>query len=282
MNPTSITRTLAAAAVAALGLLLMAPEARAERTETPQQPASDLASSLALVTRLVAYPEEALDDAPALARSLPALSEEQQAALKELAQDYAGERRGLLADLNRQYAARAQQVLTKEQAEVYAGAIAALQDLVRRTQAARRAVAEAVGEEAPLPASPGGLLLSVADASELMGLDEARRAEIRRLRDAMHSSLHDALQDGFQTEVWEDLDAWRQRREQVRRAQEQARAEFETARNALLSAEERERLGRIEAALADYYDAVRQARHEATTALIGLLEPSRPAPEAAE
>jgi hypothetical protein len=256
-----------------LGLALAAGVCAQNDAEPAQEADGRLTRALTVASELVARPREALADAPALAQDALPLSEEEERAVAALRQEFRAERERRLGELNRTYAARTEKALGEPQAATYRRIIESLELLAAQTQAARQAVAEAAGEDRlPDPSEP--LLLATVEPEDLMDLDEEQRRRVRALRDAVYESLGRALREGFVTETWEDPEAWRERREEVRRIQQQAREEFRAGLAEVLEPEQLERRARIEAALEQYRSRLRTARREATDELVRLLAPA--------
>jgi hypothetical protein len=234
-----------------------------------------LTRAVELSSELVGGLLTAVPDATDWPARVLVLSPEQLDRLAQLSLAQADDRAKLLRELNRTYAGRVRDVLTEPQRQAFDAVLEVLDKLSAEASAARKEFLEAVAEGRPdwrLASLLSRTPIAVADPTEYLGLSEDKRRELERLRDETAAALHDALQQRMDREGWADPEAWRQRRQEFRQAQQKAQADYEARRNALLSPQEREELARIEAAVAGYQDRLRAARREATAKLIELLQ----------
>jgi len=234
-----------------------------------------LTRAVELSSELVGGLLTAVPDATDWPARVLVLSPEQLDRLAQLSLAQADDRAKLLRELNRTYAGRVRDVLTEPQRQAFDAVLEVLDKLSAEASAARKEFLEAVAEGRPdwrLASLLSRTPIAAADPTEYLGLSEDKRRELERLRDETAGALHDALQQRMDREGWADPEAWRQRRQEFRQAQQKAQADYEARRNALLSPQEREELARVEAAVAGYQDRLRAARREATAELIELLQ----------
>jgi len=263
--------TLAVGLALSAGWCVAAAPAAAPRVAEPN-PAADVA------TWLLVGMGEGSANAVELAGRLVRLSPAQRAQFAALARELEDEKAAALAELNEVYADKVREALDPAQRARYDGVLAVLAEMEAELTAARTEFGAAAGAASPAELPPRHV--PIADAAEFLSLGEPKRAELYRLREALHAAVQDALLGGLDgRDVPADPDAWRERRKQFAEAREKAQADYRAGLEALLSPDEREQLERIEQAADAYNRRLREARRQAAAGLLEVLQARQLPPE---
>jgi len=223
------------------------------------------------LARLLADPRRPLElDPVALSAHLFRLEEGRKAELDRLAREREEEKRRLIDELNARYVEKVKVILTDEERRKLEGVLGALQVLRDELQRARDELAAGAGEEVAadarlVAAQPAMLIVRFLDLTpeQKARLTELQRGKAMALAQAQRAMKRPAAGD--------DREAWRQYREELRAATDQANEDYEAQVRQLLTPEQADQLAQIELALDAYRQRVQTARQTCIEELKGIL-----------
>jgi hypothetical protein len=251
----------------AAALLLGAVALRAGEAPSPQ------ARAMVLTWKLIANVSDARQDAGALALEAFDLTADQAAAVRDLGRQQAEEKARLLAELAKKYAGKVREALDEAQKTRYDAVLAALDGLADAESTARDAFVKAAGLSPEQAAALPSGYVPTSDLARYLDVDEPTRARLAALQAESDAAQEKALLGGLDTSKWQDVETWRQHREDFAKAQQQARDQYQKGLAAALPPDQVKKLNALETAADQYRQALDDARQKAYQALYAALLP---------